>query len=132
MQHREVPLQVDRYHRVPLRFLHAGDKRIAQDSRVIDQDVEATELVDRLSHNTFRTTPGGDVLGVDDGGAAGGGDLSGHLVGWPGVGALAFVAAAEVVDDDLGPFFGEQQCVFATDAAARAGDDRHSAFQCSH
>jgi hypothetical protein len=46
----------------------------------------------------------------------------------PGVSALAFVAATEVVDDDLGPFLSEQQCVFAPDAAARAGDDRHPAF----
>ena len=128
MQHREVTLQVDRDHRIPLRFLHAGDKRIAQDPRVVDQDVEATELVDRLSYNTFRAAPGGDVLGVGDGGAAGRGDLFDYLVSRPGVGALAFVAAAEVVDDDLGTFFGEQQCVFAPDAAARAGDDRHPAF----
>ena len=128
MQHREVTLQVDRDHCVPLRFLHAGDKRIAQDSRVVDQDVEATELVDRLLHNAFRAAPGGDVLGVDDGGAAGRFNLFGYLVRRPGVGALAFVAAAEVIDDDLGPFFGEQQRVFAPDAAARAGDDRNPAF----
>ncbi len=46
----------------------------------------------------------------------------------PAVGALALVAAAEVVDDDLRALPGEQQRVFASDAAARAGDDRDPAF----
>ncbi len=48
MQHREVALQVHGDHRVPLRFLHAGDERVAQDAGVVDQHVEPAELVDRL------------------------------------------------------------------------------------
>ena len=48
------------------------------------------------------------------------------------VGAGAVVGAAEVVDDDLRAFAGEQQRVLAADAAARAGDDCDPAVKRSH
>ena len=128
LQHREVPLEVHGDHRVPLRFVHAGDEAVAQDAGVVDHDVEAAELVDRLLDSAFRAVPGGDVVGVGDCRAAGGVDLGDDLVRRAGVSALAGVAAAEVVDDDLGAFSGEQQRVFAADAAAGAGDDGDPAF----
>ena len=111
-----------------MRFLHAGDERIPQDAGIVDQDVEPAELGDSLQHNAFRAAPGRDVLGASDGGAAGGNDLFHHVARRAAVGAIAGVVAAEVVDDDLGPFPGEQQCVFAPDATARAGDHRNPAF----
>ena len=127
-QHREVALQVHGDHRVPVRFLHAGDERIPQDAGIVDQDVESAELGDSLQHNAFRAAPGGDVLGAGDGGATGGGDLIRYLACRAAVGAIAGVVATEVVDDDLGAFPGEQQCVFASDATACAGDHRNPAF----
>ena len=44
------------------------------------------------------------------------------------VGALALGRAAEIVDHDLGALGGGQQRDLAPDAAPRAGDDDHLAF----
>ena len=43
--------------------------------------------------------------------------------------AAAVDAAAEVVDDDLGAARREEERVLATEAAARAGDDRNLAVE---
>jgi hypothetical protein len=41
----------------------------------------------------------------------------------------AVEVTAEVIDDDLGAMFGEQERFFAPDSAARAGNYRNFSFQ---
>ena len=95
---------------------------------LLTNDVEPAELVDRLLHKRFpRHSKSATLFSVGDRGAARGPISSTTCVGRTGVGPLARVAAAEVVDDDLGAFAGEQQRVLAPDAAAGAGDDRDPA-----
>ena len=74
-----------------------------------------------------------DVVGVGDGLAAHGDDLVDDVVRRTGRRARAVHRAAEVVDDDLGPVFGQHQRVLAADAATGAGDDAHpSLAQLAH
>src|SRR5882757_4819232 len=131
-QHRGVALQVHRDDRVPLRLGHRGEERVAQDAGVVDHDVQATELGDRVLDQALRAVPGGDVVGVRVRPSAGRDDLLRDLVGRPGIGALAGVAAAQVVDHDGRALAGQQQGVLPADPAAGAGDHRDLAVQESH
>jgi hypothetical protein len=63
---REVSLQVDGDHRVPLRLLHVHEHPVAQDSGVVHEDVETAERVDRVLHQPPRAGEVGDVLAVGD------------------------------------------------------------------
>ena len=71
----------------------------------------------------------GHVVGVGDGGTARGDDLAGDGRGRFGVCSDAVHRPAEVVDDDPGAPFGEQQRIGAADAAPRAGDDRDAPLE---
>jgi len=82
--------------------------------------------------NLFGALAGGDGVVVRDRVAAGGLDLGDDLVRHLAAAALARAVAAEVVDDDLGALFREQQRVGAADAAARSSDDRYLPVEESH
>src|SRR5215472_7056303 len=47
----ETPLQVDGYHRVPLRLRHVEEHAVAQDPRDVDEDVEPAPRLDGLIHH---------------------------------------------------------------------------------
>ena len=60
----EVALQVHGDHVVPLRLGHVHDHPVAEDPRVVDEDVEPAEVVDRLLDQALGAVEVGDVLGV--------------------------------------------------------------------
>ena len=125
----EVALQVDAHDVVPLGLGHVDEHAVAQDAGVVDEDVEVAERLDRRVDEALGALPVGDVVAVGDGLAAERLDLGDDLVGRAVVGAGAVVGAAAVVDDDLGPFGGEQQGVLAAEAAPGPGDDRDAPFE---
>ena len=129
---REVALQVHGDHRVPLTLGHVDDHPVAQDPRVVDEDVQVAVRVDGLPDEPFRAVPIGDVLAIHDGVTAHGLDLFDDLHRGTRVTAFAVHVAAEVVDHDLGAFGGEQQRVLTAETARRTGDDRNPSVECTH
>ena len=127
-----MTLQVDRDHGVPLAFGHVHQHAVAEDSGVVDQDVEAAEVVDRLCDHPFRAGEVGHVLVVRGSLAPGGSDLVDDLLRGRCVVTLAGELAAEVVDDHRRARGGERERVRAADAAAGAGDDRDLAREVGH
>ncbi len=63
---REVALQVDAQHRVPLVLLHVHEHAVAQDARVVDEDVQPAEAIDGLLDHAPGAAEVRDVLAVRD------------------------------------------------------------------
>ena len=82
-QRREVALEVDADDRVPLLLGGVHQHPVADEARVVDQDVEPAEGVDRLLHHRGRLLEVRDVRTVGDGLAAERLDLGDDLVGRP-------------------------------------------------
>src|SRR6516225_9881969 len=61
--------------------------------------------------------------------ATGGGDLTHHVVGRTGIGAVTGEASPLIVDDNLRPPRREQHGVGAAEPSAAPGDDRHPAVE---
>ena len=94
--------------------------------------MQVAERLDRSVDQALASLPVGHVVGVGDGLAAHRLDLVDDLLGRGAVVARPVDGAAEVVDDDLGAFLGEEECMLTTDAAAGAGDDGDASVKCSH
>jgi hypothetical protein len=129
---REVALEVDGNHGVPLVLGHVHDHPVAEDSGVVDEDVEPAELLDRLPHEPFRAREVGDALAVRRRLAARGADLLDDLLGRAEIGALAGDPGAEVVDHDRGSRIGERERMRAANAAPGSRDDGDLAVQIGH
>ena len=123
----EGALEVHIDHCVEVLLGHREDHAVAQDSRVVDQDVEAPPGVDGLLDHLAGCREVGDIGSVDQGLASHGLDLGHHLLGRAEVPAGAVHVTAQVVDDDLGALAGQHQGVFPSDAPSSAGDDGHPA-----
>jgi hypothetical protein len=104
---REVTLEVHADDGVPVFLAHVEAHPVAQDARVVDQDVEVAPGLDRLVDEALRALPVGDVVVIGDGLAAGLGDLVDDLLGVTGVGPGPVPLAAEIVHHHLGAFFCE-------------------------
>lgn len=127
----EVALEVDPYHRVPLVLGHREDHPVAQDARVVDQDVELSVRLDGQFHQGAGLLVVGHVAEVRDRPATGRPDLLGDLLGGRG-GRLAGAVAARlpvVVDDDGRAEPRQFQRFGAPEAATGAGDDRGQSVQ---
>jgi len=127
-----VTLEVDLHDRVPLFLGHVEAHLVAEDPRVVDEDVEPAERLDRLVHHALGTAPAGAVVTVGDGLAAGGLDLLDDLLRRPSVAALAGARATQVVDHDRGALAREEQCFLSPDAAPGTRDDRDLAVEQTH
>lgn len=77
----EVALEVDADDRVPLVLAHREDHPVAQDARVVDQDVELSVGGDGQLHEFSRLFVVGDVSEVGGRPAARRTDLGGDLLG---------------------------------------------------
>ena len=123
---------MDPHDGVPLLLGHVRQHPIPEDSGVVDEHVEVPERFDGLIDQPLGALPVRHVVVVGYGLAAGRGDLVHHLLGRGQVCARAVGVAAEVVDDNFGAFFGEQDGVLPADAPPGAGDDGDATCQRVH
>lgn len=127
----EGPFEVDMDDGIPFVFGHIEQGSIAEDPGVIDQDIEASEVVDGGIDEGLSDGEGADGIGVGDGLTAGLSDFFDD-----GVGGLAgpgtFFGAAGIIDDDFGTLGGEHQGVFTAETGSSAGDDGDFIFQPEH
>ena len=129
LRHVERAAQMDVEHRVDEVGSHVVEALVAQDARVVHDDVDAPEGVERGLHDRRAALGGGDRVRVEHGLAAGGLDLVDDLLAGSGVTAGTVDRAADVVDDHERTPAGEEHRVLAPEAAARTGDDRHLAVE---
>jgi hypothetical protein len=127
-----VALQDDRHDRVPVLLGHVDERTVSQDPRVVDEDVEVTEGVDRLGDEGRSARPVRDVERARLGGAARRPDLLDDVGGEAPVGAGAVDRRAPVVDEDSSALGGEQQSMRPTETSARARDDRDLPVELPH
>ncbi len=113
----EVTLEVNANHLVPVVFGEIHQYAVAQDTRVVHQHVQIAEGFERAVHEIGRAVPGGHVVVIGDRLGAHGRELRDDLFGRARFEGRAVQSPAEVVDDHLGPFGGEEQSVLAADAA---------------
>ena len=96
---------------------------VAQDARVVHDDVDLAEVVERGLDDRLATFGRCDRIVVSDRRAAGFGDLLHDLVGHAATGARAVCRTAEIVDDDLAAALCELEGIGLAEATAGAGDD---------
>lgn len=127
----EVAFEVHPDDRVPLVLGHREDHPVAQDARVVDEDVQLPERGDRRLDQFAGLFVVGDVPGVGDGPAARRTDLGGDLLGRGGRGLSRAVPSGlpVVVDDDGRSQPAEFQRLGPAEPATRAGDDRGEPFK---
>ena len=131
-RHQHRAREVHRNDRVPLvaRHLHKG--LVAQDARVVDQNVDAAEGVERALRDARSTLFGRHVVEVGHGLAARRSNLLRNHLGCGRARAHAVTRAAKVVDDQQGAFARKLQRVAPTEAAAGTRYDRYLSIQQSH
>lgn len=128
MVHRqEGAAQVHTDDGVPVLFAWVNQRLVAQDA-VVDQNVEATDRIDGLRNHRRSTCAFGNVCGFEHPLSACRNNLFVDLLACRGIAATTIARGAQIVDDNLRPMLHDQQRVCPTDAAARAGDDRHPTF----
>ena len=86
---------------------HLGERLVAEDASVIDEDVDLAERVDGGLDHVGGAHPVGDAVIVGDGLAAGLFDLVDDGVGRRVGAALAVGRDAGIIDDDLGAARGQ-------------------------
>ena len=113
---------------VPVGLAHREHHAVTEDAGVVDQDVEATEGLDRLLDHGLGFVEVSDVGAIDDGFATHALDLFDDLFGRALIGAGAIGGTAQVVDDDLGSVLGQHERMLTADASTGSGDDGDAAF----
>ena len=126
-QHREVAFEVHPDDVVPIFFTHGHQHLVAQETGVVDQDVQCPEGFDGRVHQVLRTGPVGHVVTVDNCLATRRLDLCDNLFGRALAGGRPVEPRADVVHHDLGAFARIGERVFATDPPSGTGHDDHSA-----
>ena len=116
-------------HRTPQIGGHVVERLVTQDAGVVDDDVDASEGVQRGLYDRRAALGRGDRVGVGDGLATGRLDLVDDSFRGSLVAAGAVDGTAEVVHDDQRPTGRHQQRVLAAEASAGARDDRHLAVE---
>jgi hypothetical protein len=116
---RAVQVHVD--HRLPFLRVHLEEHAIAQDAGVVDDAVDAAEVVDGGFDDGVGAHPARDAVGVGHRLAARSADFVHHFLRRPGVLAFAAYRCADVVHHDFGTLGRHQQRELAADAAARSG-----------
>ncbi len=120
----KVPLRWTAEDRVEILLAHVEDHAVAKDAGVVHHDVELAEVVQRALDDALGGFEIANALEIRDRLAAEAADLLDHVLGWRTRLTGAVEVAAEIVDHDLGPLFGQQQRFFAANTASGACNDR--------
>ncbi len=125
----ERAAQVDVQHRVEVLVAHLFQRCAAHVAGVVDEDVDAAVGSSAASMIALPPARGADRLGAGDGLTTGSNDLTHHVLGRTGIGAVTGEAAPWIVDDNLRPLRREQHGVRAASPRPRPGDDRYPAVE---
>ena len=128
----KVALEVHLDDRVPVVFGEVDQYAVAEDAGVVHEDVKVTEGFDGGVDQTLTTLPVGDVVVVGNGFATHGLDFGHNLLGRRTFTARTIEVAAEVIDDNLRTFSGEEKCVLAANATASASNNCYTTIKKSH
>ena len=109
--------------------LDLGERLVAQNPGIVNQDVDPAERLERGVHDVLRAIRGRHAVVVRGGVAAGCLDLGHHLVGGGAVSAAPVGGTAEIVHDDLCSLPGQQQRVLPPQSRSGAGHHRHAPIQ---
>src|SRR5450756_2724784 len=123
---RAVQVHVD--HGAPFLRVHFEKHAIAQDAGVVDDAVDAAEVVDGGLDDGVGAHPGSHAVGIGHRLTALGTDFVHHFLRRAGVFAFAAYRTADVVHHHFGALGRHQQRELATDAAARSGHHHHLVF----
>ncbi|GGB41699.1 hypothetical protein GCM10011380_33980 [Sphingomonas metalli] len=115
--------QMDVHHLAELRHRHLGEAFVAQDTGIVDEDVDPAPARQRRRNHGRNARLVGHRAGRDHRFAAALADL-----GHDGGGTVG----RDVVDDEAGALSGEEQGVRATQSGAGAGDDRNTVLKGLH
>jgi hypothetical protein len=121
--------QVHLHHGAEIGDVHLREGLVAQDSRVVDEDIDPAPGVDGLLHHGLHRGKVGHRGAVGQGFAPGGADLVHHRLRRRDRAARAVHRAPEVVDHHPGPAGGQGQRMLTSQAAAGAGHDGHAAVE---
>ncbi len=124
LRQEERPFQVYVQHLVVVRFRYLGKCRLLFHAGIVDQDVDGAELVVALIHQRAYLVEVSDI-GLHN-------DALGAGLFDPVQRFLGTCRSADVVDNDLGTFFGELTRDSLSDSRAGPCNDRDLAIQQSH
>ena len=119
----ERAFDVDLINQIPVVFGHLVEAFVPQDAGIVDDDVDAAEIVHRGLDDLVAI---GNGIVVGNGFATGSNDFVHHQISGSFAGAFTKSAATQVVDHDLGTAAGEFQCMALAQSVAGAGDDNHA------
>ena len=125
-------LQVDGDDRIPEVLSRVGEGLVAQDARVVDDDVAVVEGVDRSLQDRLPALDGRDVVVVGCGLTAGRLDLVDDLVRHGRATTRSVAGAAQIVHHHCRAFRCQSECVLAAQSASGARYDRDFSIQMAH
>ena len=127
--HQERALEMHGQHGVEILGRELGQRLVAQDPGIVDQDVDPAEAVQRGLHHSGRALGRRDRVAVRYSLSARRGDLTRGAPSRAAVGAAAGDRSAEVVHHDASAAGGEQPGMLKSEAAAGAGHYGHLALE---
>ena len=114
-------------HDVPVLRLHLRKAFVAQDTGVVNQDVNGSKGVQRGFNNALAAFDRRHTIVIGHGFPAQGLDLIDHLISRPpGTLTGTVPRTTQIIDYDFGAAFGQFQGVDAAQAGPGPGNDRHS------
>ena len=117
------------HHQAKVGQFHLGKTLVAQDARVVDQDVHTAPGVDRLLHHFLHRVEVGHRGPVGHGLTACGADFVHHRLRGRDRTAHAMHITAQVIDQHLGTPRRQRQGVLLAQTTACACHDGHAAFE---
>ena len=113
---------------VPVLIGKVDQHAVAQDAGIVDESVEAAELVEGGLHQSLRPIRARDVVPVGHRPTPEGADLFDHFLGRPTRLAFAVDLHSEVVHHNGSTLAGQLDGVAAAEAPPRTGDDGHTSL----
>jgi hypothetical protein len=122
----ERPTQMNVQDQLKILIRHFFQGSAANDSGVVNQDVDPAPGIQRRSDNRFATLRRGYRLGARDRLATRCFDRPHDFFRGTGIVAFTLEAGSGIIDNDFGAPGGEQQGIGAAEPTATAGDDGYT------
>ena len=124
-----MTLEMHANDRIPLVLAHIGERPIAQDAGVVDENVEAPKLLQGEGHEICRLVPIRHVMAADGSSATESFDLANHLLCRRRVLSFPLKVAALVIDNDHSAVAGQSERVRPAKPPPRSRHDGNPTFK---